>query len=309
MSHEWCGLTKPLRGKMRIHSQTSQTRARLTRASTLPSLAAALSLTLAGCQGPTGPGASLAADASDPCQRQRSDFAGSKTYFQDKVVSSAATGAAVGAGLGALTGLAATGNLRGALIGGLAGAAVGGVAGAGSAYYSNLAEHSRDQNELAYSMNQDLARETQEIDHTTATFARLRECRFAQAQFVKNQAKAHVLDRPTALARIGYHRTKFDEEIRIAHEFGLTMANRNQQFQQAANELKTRPPVAAQGVVATRAAPTRVAAVDKAASVSVPEKRVSYDRTVASAERSSKAAFDLDSTATLGWLAVPGFDA
>src|SRR5882757_4320165 len=141
---------------MRIHSQTNQTRASQTRTSTLPSLAAALCLTLAGCQVPVrGPGASLAADASDPCQRERSDFAGSKTYFQDKVVSSAATGAAVGAGLGALTGLAATGNLRGALIGGLAGAAVGGVAGAGSAYYSNLAEHSRDQNELAYAMNQD----------------------------------------------------------------------------------------------------------------------------------------------------------
>ena len=90
-------------------------------------------------------------------------------------------------------------------------------------------------------MNQDLARETQEIDHTAATFGRLRACRFAQAQFVKNQARAGALDRPTALARIAYHRDKFEQELAVAHEMGLTMAKRGQQFQQAATELKTKP--------------------------------------------------------------------
>jgi hypothetical protein len=279
------------------------------RTSTLPSLAAALCLTLAGCQSPQGPGAQLAQDASDPCQVERAGFAGSKTYFQDQIATGALTGAAVGAGFGALTGLAATGNLRGALIGGLAGGAVGGIAGGTSAYYNTLAERARDQNELAYAMNQDLARESQEIDHTTATFARLRAFRFGQAVIVKNQAKSHMLDRPTALARIAYHRDKFDEEIRIAHEFGLTMAKRGREFQQAANDLRTRPPVAAQGAAPVRAAPARVAAVDRAASVSVPEKRASYDQTVASAERGSKAAFNLDSNATLGWLMLNGFDA
>src|ERR1019366_468338 len=82
-----------------------------------------------------------------------------------------------------------------------------------------LPERARDQNELAYDMNQDLARESQEIDHSAATFGRLRACRFGQAQFVKNQARAGVLDRPTALARIAYHRDKFNEELNIAHEF------------------------------------------------------------------------------------------
>jgi hypothetical protein len=286
------------------------THARFTTARTAPLLAAALCFSLLGCQAPvTGPGATLAMDASDPCQNERAAFAGSKTYFQDQIVSGAVTGAAVGAGLGALTGLAATGNLRGALIGGLAGGAVGGIAGGSSAYYNTLAERARDQNELAYNMNQDLARETQEIDHTAATFGRLRACRFGQAQFVKNQARAHVLDRPTALARIAYHRDKFNEELNIAHEFGLTMARRSQQFQQAANDLRTRPPVATQGAPVTRAAPSRIAQVDRAASVSVPEKRASFDKTVASAQSTSKAAFDLDNNAKLGWLLLQGFDA
>jgi hypothetical protein len=269
---------------------------------------ATLCFALAGCQSPMGPGASLQADPSDPCMSERAAFAGSKTYFQDKIATGAATGAAVGAGLGALTGLAAGGNLKSALVGGLVGGAVGGVAGAGSAYYNTLAERARDQDELAYAMNQDLARETQEIDHTTATFARLRACRFGQAQFVKNQARNHQLDRPTALARIAYHRDRFAQEVGIAHQFGLTMAQRSQQFQEAANDLRTRPPVT-RGAVATRAAPTRVASVDRAASVSVPEKRASFDRTVASAERSSKAAFDLDTNANLSWLLPSVVDA
>ena len=282
---------------------------RFTRASTAPLLAAALCFTLAGCQVPAGPGASLAADPSDPCQNERATFAGSKTYFQDQIVSGAVTGAAVGAGLGALAGRASGGNLKSALIGGAVGGTIGGVAGAGSAYYNTLAEHAQDQNELANDMDQDLARESQEIDHTAVTFARLRACRFGQARFVKDQARSHVIDRATALARIAYHRDKFDEELRIAHEFGLTMARRGQQFQEAANDLRTRPSVTAQGTSAPRAAPTRVAQVNRAATVSVPEKRESYDKTVASAEHGSKAAFDLDSNANLSWLPLNGFDA
>jgi outer membrane lipoprotein SlyB len=275
-------------------------------------LAAALTLSLAGCQTPpSGPGASLAADPSDPCQSDRAAFASSKTFFQDQIVSGAVTGAAAGAGLGALTGLAATGNWRGALIGGLAGGAVGGVVGGSSAYYKTLSEHARDQDELAYNMNQDLTRESQEIDHTAATFGRLRACRFGQAEMVKDQARAHLIDRQTALLRIAYHRDKFNEELNIAHQFGLTMARRSQEFQQAANELATRPPVTPQGSAApaTRAAPARVAQVDKAATVSVPEKRQSFDNTVASAQASSKAAFDLDSNAKLSLLQQSAPDA
>jgi hypothetical protein len=285
-------------------------RARLVRASTIPMLAATLCLALAACQAPvTGPGASLAADPTDPCQNERTAFASSRTYFQDQIVSGAATGAAMGAGLGALTGLAVGGNLKGALIGGLAGGALGGVAGGSSAYYNTLAEHAQDQDELAYDMNQDLTRESDEIDHTAATFGRLRACRFAQAEYVKNQAREHLIDRPTALARIAYLRDKFNEELNIAHEFGLTMARRSQEFQHAANDLETRPPVTPQAAPATRAAPSRVAQVDKAATVSVPEKRQSFDNTVAAAQTSSKAAFDLDNNEKLSLLLPFGPDA
>jgi hypothetical protein len=294
-----------------LHSNQSRF-AQVSKTSCTALLAVALCLSLPGCQAPvTGPGAQLAVDASDPCQNERSAFAGSKTYFQDQVVSGAVTGAAVGAGLGALAGLASGGNARSALIGGLIGGTAGGIAGAGNAYYNTLAQRAQDQEEVAGYMNQDLARESQEIDHTVATFARLRACRFGQAQFVKTQARHHEIDRTTALARIAYHRDKFDEEIVIAQQFGLTMARRGQQFQEAANDLKARPPApaTADAPPPKPASRAQVAQVDKAASVSVPEKRQSYDKTVASAEKSSKAAFDLDSNASLSWLLFNEFDA
>jgi len=285
-------------------------RQRFIRTSTIPALAAVLCLSLAGCQTPPqGAAATLTADPSDPCQAERTDFATSKTYFQDQIVSSVVAGAATGAVGGALIGGLATGNWRGALIGAAAGGVMGGVASGTSAYYNTLAQKAQDQNELAANMSQDLSHESQEIDHTAVTFGRLRACRFGQARFVKDQARSHIIDRPTALARIAYHRDKFDQELAVAHEMGLTMAKRSQQFQQAANDLKTHPPVNAQGAPVARAAPVKVAQVDKAATVSVPEKRASFDRTVASAESNKQAAFNLDSNASLSWLLLNGFDA
>ena len=85
---------EPLRGPMR-----NVPISRIHRGATASMVAAALCLTLAGCQGVSGPGASLASDPNDPCQQQRADFAASKNYFQDKIVTGAAIGAAiVGAG-------------------------------------------------------------------------------------------------------------------------------------------------------------------------------------------------------------------
>jgi outer membrane lipoprotein SlyB len=279
------------------------------RTAIIPSMTAVVCLTLSGCQGVTGPGATLAADPNDPCQQQRTDFAGSKTYFQDKIITGAAVGAAVGAGLGALTGLIAGGNTKSALTGGLIGGAAGGIAGAGTAYYNTLSERAADQDEVAADINRDLAREADQIDHTLATFARLRSCRFGVAKDLKSAVKRHELDRTTALAQIAYQRTRFDEEIQVAHDMGLAMAHRGEQFQEAANDLRAPPPRPQTAVAPKPASRSAVAQVNRAATVSIPEKRASFDQTVASAQTASKTAFDLDSGGTLSWLRFLGFDA
>ncbi len=274
---------------------------------TAPLLAAAISLTLAGCQSPLGAGASLAMDPSDPCGGERAAFAGSKTYFQDKIATGVLTGAALGAAGGILYGLA-NGRIDAGTV--VATTVIGGIAGGGSAYYNTLAERARDQEDVANVMNQDLAREAREIDHTLATFARLRACRFGQSRFVKVQVRGGQVDRATGLARIAYHRDKFNQEIQTAREFGLSMARRGQQFQEAANDLRTRAPSSrSPAIQARRASPVQVAQVNRAAAVSVPEKRSSFDNTVTAAERGSKAAFDIDSNTNLSWLKRLGLDA
>ena len=291
--------------------------ARFSRGAASSLMAASLCFTLAGCQSSMGPGASLALDMSDPCRDERANFANSKNYFQDQIATGAAVGALTGAVGGALVSVA-SGNMNvGSILAGAAiGAVAGGVVGGTSAYYNTLAERAHDQDTMAAAMNQDLAREAQEIDRTVATFARLRACRFGQARFVKTQVRSRIVDRPTGLQRIAYHRDHFDEEIRTAREFGLTMARRGRQFQEAANDLRTKAPVrAAQGTSVQAARPVagrpsaRVASVDRAASVSVPEKRSSFDRTVAAAAQNSKAAFDIDSSANLTWRVLSWFEA
>ena len=267
--------------------------------------AATLCLTLTGCGAP-GP---LASDVSDPCGNERAAFSGSKTYFTDQIVTGAATGAALGAGVGLLAGLASNGRIDAGAI--IAGGLIGGVAGGTMAYANTLYQRARDQDEMANYMSADLATEAQEIDRTQLTFARLRACRFGQARFVKNQVRSRVVDRPTGLARIAYHRDHFNEELQLANQFGLTMAKRGTQFQEAANALRTRPPASQGGTaMAARARPSaQVAQVNRAATVSVPEKRAGFDRAVASAAGNSKAAFDIDSTSSLTWLQAAGFDA
>jgi outer membrane lipoprotein SlyB len=249
----------------------------------------ALSL-LAGCSQISShmPGGNaLSVDPQDPCGAERAEFLRSKDYFTDEIVTGTLTGAAVGALSGATIGLLTNNNVgKSALIGG----GVGAVAGGTTAYTRTVAQNSRDQAEMAQRVNADLRQEGQQIDHTAATFARLRKCRFAQAGLIKTQVHNGTLTRQAGLTQLSWERDRFDEEIERAHEYNLTMAKRGSEFQDAADTLRAHPTPAS-------ASSTRL--VTAQASVSIPEKRETFDKSVDSAESSSKVAFDIDSTARL----------
>jgi hypothetical protein len=227
----------------------------------------------------------LPVDPSDPCGTQRSDFATSKSYFTDEIVTGALTGAAVGAIAGAGLAIMMGGNAgSAALIGGGAGALLGGA----TSYTKTLEQKSHDQAEMAQHVNDDLHTEGQQIDHTTATFARLRQCRFIQAALIKTQVHNNTLPRQVGLTQLAWQRDRFDEEIKLAHDYDLTMAKRGTQFQDAANVLRS-----------NSAPPPSARLVTAAASVSIPEKRRAFDQSVVTAEAKKGAAFDLDSNAKL----------
>ena len=244
---------------------------------------------LAGCDQVsklTNPKATLAVDPADPCGTQRTDFARSKTYFTDEIATGALTGAALGLVAGAGIGLL-TGNVgQGMLIGAGSGALAGGLTG----YAKTVAQNSRDQAEMAQHVNDDLHREGDEIDHTTASFARLRACRFQQAALIKAQVRHQAMTREVGLAQITQERTWFEQEIDLARQYNVTMQKRGSQFDEAAAALRAKPSPDA-------AKTTRLATA--AASVSIPEKRNDFAKAVDSAESSKNLAFDLDSNAKI----------
>ena len=261
---------------------------------------------LSGCAGGPGgginSGTELAAVPGDPCGQQRYDFGRSQTYFTDKVLTGVVTGGAIGAGTGALIG-GLSGGWQGAGTGALVGLAVGGVAGGVTSYYSTMSERYQDQATLAEAINSDLTREVQETDRVTATFARLRECRLAQARNIRQQVRAGAMTRAIAREQLIFERDRFQEELALADRYQIAMQKRDQEFQSAAQSLN-QPPEASAGATGSASRPRTAAAaapnrkVVVAATETVPEKRNAFAASVASAKTQTQAAFNVDDLAT-----------
>ena len=212
------------------------------------------------------------------------------------------TGGAIGAGSGALIG-GLSGGWQGAGTGALVGLAVGGVAGGLTSYYSTMSERYQDQTTLAEAINSDLAREVQETDRVTATFARLRECRLAQARNIRQQVRAGAMTRAIAREQLIFERDRFQEELALADRYQIAMQKRDQEFQSAAQSLN-QPPEASAGTTGSAGRPRTAAAaapnrkVVVAATETVPEKRNAFAASVASAKTQTQAAFNVDDLAT-----------
>jgi len=270
---------------------------------------------LLGCAAMPGgaPQPVLISDPSDGCRLERNEFATSQIFFARQIVANVAGGAILGGALGAGAGLLTGMN---PLKAGAIGAALGGAAGGVSGYSTIMAEKSRDQLEMLSSVNQDLAREGQEIDHASASFARLRACRFGAATFIKTQVRRRVMDRATAMQQLDQQRRLFAEEIAVAKTYQISMDKRNAEFQDAANTIRQQAQsdagsaqraaaqTAAAQTAAAQTANTQAQAVRQAAGVSIPNKRSSYERSIASAETSSEIAFSLDNNKKVSSLAL-----
>ena len=257
---------------------------------------------VSGCAPGTGgmPAAPILVVApEDVCGKERGDFAKSKTYFTDQIVTGIGTGAVLGTVLGGAAGLVLHVNpVKTAAIGAGVGAAVGGI----SSYSQVMVEKHKDEAELARSVNDDLTKEGQEIDRTTATFARLRACRFQQATYIKTQVRRRAMDRTTAMQQLSFQKGWFDQELDLAKTYRISMEKRGEEFKDAANTIKDQ---AQADAAKAQAAAYEAQAVQQAASVSIPNKRASFDNSIASAVAGSEIAFNLDSNKKVSALALP----
>ncbi len=235
----------------------------------------------------------------DPCGGQRQEFVKGKSYFAVDL----ATGIFGGAYNGAIDSYNSTkasgGNTFKAVFKGVGGAFKGGKSG----YWQARAGAAKDQQELERNINSDLSTESKNIDVSIAAFARLRQCRFDQARDIKTKVRQHRLDRTTAQIQIEFERDRFNEEVALAHTYGVNMAQHDDQFRDASAALtevhRERPH---DGSART------AAEVNRMATVSIPEKRSSFDKAVGNAEQTGKVAFDIDAGEKLTELVHAGYD-
>jgi len=235
----------------------------------------------------------LKVDPNDPCSIQRAEFAESKNFFTERIVEGAVMGgligAAGGAAIGAMTGGAATGAMIGAGAGTLTGALYG--------YWTTMNQQHKDQETLARAINADLIREGQQIDRTTAAFAKLRECRFGRANLIRMELRAGKIGPVQAQAQMKYESDRFNEEMRVARDYGVNMQKRGDEFRDAAENLQRQDPALTAAPARRATARTPGQQVMAGATETVPEKRSSFVATVNQAEQRSKVAFALDATA------------
>lgn len=263
--------------------------------------AALLSSPLAGCSQMMGQ-RQLTVDAADPCGQQRTAFGQSRDFFSQDLAARVATGAVVGAGVGALVGGLSDGG-RGALRGAAIGLIGGAASGLASAYWQRLSQAGMDQGTLSQTVNQDLRSEVAGIDHSAATFADLRTCRFAQARFIKADAGRGAANRAEAQGRLARQRAWFGEEVALAENLGLSMQKRDSQFAYAAEQLQQGPPDAAYGSsrqpqARVRRAPGGGGGAIVVATQTLPQKRNSFGTLVETSKAQIGSVFSLDGSAT-----------
>lgn len=166
---------------------------------------------------------------ADSCRPQVIALDSTGNFFGAQIL----TGAAVGAGLGALGGGLISGDWRGALIGAGTGAVVGGSVG----YWNALQQQRMDQAGLYTHVSSDLIRENGEIDRTQMAYDQLVECRFRQAADVRTAYRARQIDRPQAEYRMATIRQWAAGDQQLARAIDQQIQERGQQFLVATENL------------------------------------------------------------------------
>lgn len=242
-------------------------------------------ITTSGCANIPGMGgsANLTVDPNDPCGPQRRAFAQSNEFFTAEVLKTVGFATLAGAGAGAGIGALAGGG-RGAGIGALVGAGVGLAGSLAYSYSQYLQEHTTNTSEFASKVDQDMTRESAQIDKTSYEFAQLRYCRFATGAAIKRQYYYHQISREQAMGELEQERMWFAQELAQAQQWGINMEKRDQQFEQATDLLQQKAP-----------ARTSRPAV-RTATETLPDKRQSFQSAVGQAQAQSQVAFNLDTS-------------
>jgi hypothetical protein len=194
-------------------------------------------------------------DGTDSCRAHLVALDSTGNYFGADILKGAAIGAAGGALAGGVIGR----DWQSALIGAASGAALGASVG----YWSSLQQQARDQAGMLSQVRGDMTREGAQIDRTQIAFDQLMDCRFNQAQRIRDAYRAGRMDRATAVAQMGVIRQRAEQDLQVAKQINGQISARAEQFDVAANNLS--PGTTAE--IAARTPATRSVVVRQAAAL------------------------------------------
>lgn len=172
-------------------------------------------------------------DGTDSCRTQLVALDSTGDFFGEDIIRGAAIGAGAGALLGA--GAALLSGRRGSDVAVAAGigAVAGGVAGAAAGYLNALQQQNRDQAAISQAISTDLGRENQQLQRTQIAFDQLMDCRFFQAQRVREDLRAGRISRAGAEAQMGTIRSRTQRDIELARMINQNVIGRGEQFDTA----------------------------------------------------------------------------
>ncbi len=176
-------------------------------------------------------------DGSDVCRPYVVALDSTGNYFGADIVK----GAVIGAFGGGLAGGLLGGNWKSALIGAGAGAVMGGA----TSYWMALQQQAQDQAVLDARVRGDIQQENTAIDRTQLAFNQVMDCRFRQARDIQADYTEHRIDRPTAVSRMSWVKSRAQRDLEIARRIDGQIAGRSAQFEVAADNLNQAPAPAA----------------------------------------------------------------
>lgn len=203
----------------------------------------AFGLTLSGCAGgPMGSGPTSFTQAgrigpnngSDSCYAQAQALDETGNFFGQDILTGAAIGAAGGGLLGALAG----GNWQSALIG----AAAGGAVGAAGGYWAALQKQQQSATQMDATVTSNLTAENNQINQTQLAFNADMDCRFQQAQTIRQQYAAGQITQAKATTNMAQVKAWAQRDLQLAQTINGQIQSRGAQFDTAVTNLSNGAP-------------------------------------------------------------------
>lgn len=178
---------------------------------------------------PVGPN-----NGTDSCWNDAEALYKTGNFFGPSIVSGAVAGAAVGGAAGLFTG----GNFKAVAVDALIGAGIGAAGG----YWAALqAQHENDE-QLEATVSNDLTTENSQIDATQIAFNQDMDCRFQQAQSIKDAYVTGQITHDQAAAQMAQVQSWAQRDVGIGQKISDGIQSRSKQFDTAATNLDAPPP-------------------------------------------------------------------